>query len=107
MSYQPGDVVRGPDPFRSGENPRPWLILNHDSHPFGDEEYMPVTRTTDRAIVTSDDATSHVLESESPALQPRTTNTVSEWPVEPAGTENRLTPFKIHVLSKLSSAGPG
>lgn len=46
MSYQRGDVVWGPDPFKSGENPRPWLILNNDRHPFGDEEYMTVTLTT-------------------------------------------------------------
>lgn len=46
MSYQRGDVVWGPDPFKSGENPRPWLILNNDSHPFGAEEYMTVTLTT-------------------------------------------------------------
>ena len=45
MSYQRGDVVWGPDPFKSGENPRPWLILNNDTHPFGDEEYMTVTLT--------------------------------------------------------------
>lgn len=46
MSYQRGDVVWGPDPFKSGENPRPWLIQNNDTHPFGDEEYMTVTLTT-------------------------------------------------------------
>ena len=46
MSYQRGDVVWGPDPFKSGENPRPWLILNNDSHPFGGEEYITVTLTT-------------------------------------------------------------
>lgn len=46
MSYRRGDVVWGPDPFKSTENPRPWLILNNDSHPFGDEEYMTVTLTT-------------------------------------------------------------
>ena len=46
MTYQRGDVVWGPDPFKSGENPRPWLILNNDSHPFGDEQYMTVTLTT-------------------------------------------------------------
>lgn len=28
MSYQRGDVVWGPDPFNSGENSRPWLVLN-------------------------------------------------------------------------------
>ncbi|WP_129113640.1 hypothetical protein [Halegenticoccus tardaugens] len=37
MSYQRGDVVWGSDPFKSGENPRPWLILNNDTHPFGEE----------------------------------------------------------------------
>ena len=46
MSSQRGDVVWAPDPFKTGENPRPWLILNNDSHPFGDEEYMTVTLTT-------------------------------------------------------------
>jgi mRNA-degrading endonuclease toxin of MazEF toxin-antitoxin module len=46
MSYQRGDVVWGPDPFKSGENPRPWLILNNETHPFGDEQYMTVTLTT-------------------------------------------------------------
>jgi mRNA-degrading endonuclease toxin of MazEF toxin-antitoxin module len=46
MSYRRGDVVWGPDPFKSGENPRPWLILNNDSHPFGEEEYMTITLTT-------------------------------------------------------------
>lgn len=46
MSYRRGDVVWGPDPFKSGENPRPWLILNTDAHPFGDEESMTVTLTT-------------------------------------------------------------
>lgn len=39
MTYQRGDVVWGPDPFKSGENPRPWLILNNDTHPFSEEEY--------------------------------------------------------------------
>ena len=46
MSYQRGDVVWGSDPFKAGENPRPWLILNNESHPFGGEEYMTVTLTT-------------------------------------------------------------
>lgn len=46
MTYQRGDVVWGPDPFKSTENPRPWLILNNDTHPFGEEEYMTVTLTT-------------------------------------------------------------
>lgn len=58
MSHQRGDVVWGPDPFKSTENPRPWLILNNSSHPFGDEEYMTVTLTTtphDEAVPLSED----------------------------------------------------
>ena len=46
MRYQRGDVVRGPDPFKSSENPRPWLILNNDGHPFSGKEYMMITLTT-------------------------------------------------------------
>lgn len=46
MSYDRGDVLWGPDPFKSGETPRPWLVLNNDAHPFGDEQYMTVTLTT-------------------------------------------------------------
>jgi len=58
VSYQRGDVVWGPDPFKSGENPRPWLILNNDAHPFGGEEYLTVTLTTtphDEGIEITDD----------------------------------------------------
>ncbi|MDZ7730973.1 MAG: hypothetical protein U5K37_08745 [Natrialbaceae archaeon] len=46
MPYRRGDVVWGPDPFKAGEHPRPWLILNNDTHPFGTEESMTVTLTT-------------------------------------------------------------
>ena len=46
MSYGRGDVVWGPDPLKPGENPRPWLIVNTDAHPFSAEEYMTVTLTT-------------------------------------------------------------
>jgi mRNA-degrading endonuclease toxin of MazEF toxin-antitoxin module len=46
MRYRRGDVVWAPDPFKSGEQPRPWLILNNESHPFVGEEYMVVTLTT-------------------------------------------------------------
>ena len=46
MSYERGEVGWGPDPFKSTEAPRPWLICNNDDHPFGDEEYVTVTLTT-------------------------------------------------------------
>ena len=59
MTYQRGDVVWGPNPFKSTESPRPWLILNTDSHPSFGEEYMTVTLTTtphDSGIgITTDD----------------------------------------------------
>jgi len=40
------DVVWGPIRLSRVMNPRPWLILNNDTHPFGEEEYMTVTLTT-------------------------------------------------------------
>jgi mRNA-degrading endonuclease toxin of MazEF toxin-antitoxin module len=46
MSHERGDVVWGPDPFKSGEAPRPWLVVNNARHPFGDEESIAVTLTT-------------------------------------------------------------
>jgi len=32
-----GDVVFTPDPFKPGDDPRPWLILSADSMPFPGE----------------------------------------------------------------------
>jgi len=47
MQPQRGDVVRSVDPFKLGEgNQRPWLIINNDSHPFGDEQFLAVAVTT-------------------------------------------------------------
>lgn len=47
MQPRRGDVVRSSDPFKLGANSqRPWLIVNNDSHPFGDEQYIAVAITT-------------------------------------------------------------
>ena len=46
MSYQRGDVVWGPDPFKSEEKSATVADPNNDSHPFGGEEYITVTLTT-------------------------------------------------------------
>lgn len=45
-SYQPGDVVWAPDPFRDGGNPRLWLVLASDGLPYSGEEYICVALTT-------------------------------------------------------------
>lgn len=47
MQPQRGDVVRSVDPFKLGEQrQRPWLIVNNDSRPFGDEQFLAVAVTT-------------------------------------------------------------
>ena len=47
MQPERGDVVRSSDPFKLGENSqRPWLIVNNESHPFGDEHYVAVAIST-------------------------------------------------------------
>ncbi|WP_458191126.1 hypothetical protein [Haladaptatus sp. NG-WS-4] len=47
MQPERGDVVRSSDPFKLGEDSqRPWLIVNNESHPFGDEQYVAVAIST-------------------------------------------------------------
>lgn len=42
-----GDVVRSTDPFKLGEDSqRPWLVVNTDAHPFGDEQLVAVAVST-------------------------------------------------------------
>ncbi len=47
MQPQRGDVVRSSDPFKLGaDSQRPWLIVNNESHPFADEQYVAVAIST-------------------------------------------------------------
>ena len=47
MQPERGDVVRSTDPFKLGdERQRPWLIVNSDSHPFDDEQFIAVAVST-------------------------------------------------------------
>ena len=47
MQPERGDVVRSVDPFKLGEDSqRPWLIVNNESHPFVDEQYVAVAIST-------------------------------------------------------------
>ena len=47
MQPERGDVVRSSDPFKLGQDrQRPWLIVNNDSHPFDDEQYVAVAIST-------------------------------------------------------------
>ena len=59
MQPQRGDVVRSADPFKLGaDSQRPWLIVNNESHPFADEQYVAVAISTkqydDSIALTSD-----------------------------------------------------
>ena len=47
MQPERGDVVRSVDPFKLGDDrQRPWLIVNNDLHPVGDEQYLAVAIST-------------------------------------------------------------
>ena len=52
-TFRRGDVVWAPDFFKlsmsselGAPNPRPWLVINTDAHPFRDEEYVALSLTT-------------------------------------------------------------
>jgi hypothetical protein len=44
--YQHGDVFWAPDPFRTGSNPRLWLVLAAEGLPYAREEYICAALTT-------------------------------------------------------------
>jgi mRNA-degrading endonuclease toxin of MazEF toxin-antitoxin module len=58
MHPERGDVVRSSDPFKLGhDRQRPWLIVNTDTHPFTDEQYIAVaisTKAYDDSLALSD-----------------------------------------------------
>jgi hypothetical protein len=39
-SFEAGDVFWAPDPYNTGGNPRPWLVLAADNIPYAGEEYV-------------------------------------------------------------------
>lgn len=39
-SFEAGGVFWAPDPYNSGGNPRPWLVLAADGLPYAGEEYV-------------------------------------------------------------------
>ncbi|WP_255197847.1 hypothetical protein [Halorarius litoreus] len=47
MDPERGDMVRSADPFKlEADRQRPWLVVNNDSHPFGDEQYIALAIST-------------------------------------------------------------
>ncbi|QPV65103.1 hypothetical protein I7X12_12235 [Halosimplex litoreum] len=38
--FAAGDVFWAPDPYNSGGDPRPWLVLSADAIPYAGEEYV-------------------------------------------------------------------
>lgn len=46
MTYQRGDVVWAADPYRSGSNPRPWIVISNATLPYADLEYIALVLTT-------------------------------------------------------------
>lgn len=44
-AFESGDVFWAPDPYNTGGNPRPWLVLAADNIPYAGEEYMCVGLT--------------------------------------------------------------
>lgn len=45
-AFDSGDVFWAPDPFKSGTNPRLWLVLAAEQLPYPGEEYLCAALTT-------------------------------------------------------------
>ena len=90
--FRRGDVFWAPDPFRSGTDPRPWLVLAAESLPYPGEEYVCV------ALTTSDLPANHeVGDAWVSGRNPERTSYCSPWVVGTikhravAGPQGRLT----------------
>ena len=46
MKYQRGDVVWTVDPYRSGSNSRPWVLISNNTLPYAESEYIALILTT-------------------------------------------------------------
>lgn len=78
MQPDRADVVRSSDPFKLGEDrQRPWLIVNNDSHPFCDQQYIAV------AVSTKEYEDSLALKSEM-------------WEVGGVPCESFVSPWAVH-----------
>ena len=46
MTFDPGDVVYGADPFKGSDYARPWLVISNAAHPFQGDQYIVLALTT-------------------------------------------------------------
>lgn len=66
MTYNRGDVIWGPEPFKPAVKPRPWVIISNENHPFHGEEYLAVTLTTTKRPEALEIIESHWIEGSAP-----------------------------------------
>lgn len=106
MQPERGDVVRSANPFKSGEDrQRPWLIVNNESHPFSDQQYIAIAISTKQY----DDSMPLVSDLWEIGGTPRE-SFVSPWAVHSPRTEDfvawqgRLTePFVDDIINAVES----
>lgn len=76
MNYQRGDVLWAVDPYRSGSNPRPWVLISNDSLPYAHSEYIALILTTK-----SHPGSRRLTASDWEYGQPPRTSYISPWTV--------------------------
>ena len=80
MRPERDDVVHSSDPFKLGDDRlRPWLIVNNESHPFGNEQFVAVAVSTKQY-------------SESIALSP------DVWEIGGVPRDSFVSPWAVHSL---------
>jgi len=104
--FQPGDVFWAPDPYNTGDNPRPWLVLAADSIPYAGEEYicagLTLSNLSDNVEITDED---WVVGND-----PDTTSYCSPWVLATvkhdavAGTQGYVTDTFARDIARRSAA---
>ena len=76
MKYQRRDVVWAVDPYRSGSNPRPWVLISNNTLPYAESEYIALILTTK-----SHPGSRRIISSDWEYGQPPRTSYISPWTV--------------------------
>jgi mRNA-degrading endonuclease toxin of MazEF toxin-antitoxin module len=105
MKYQRGDVLWADDPYRSGSNPRPWVLISNNSLPYANTEYIALILTRQ-----SHPGSRQLTPSDWEYGQPPQTSYISPWTVgtikhdQTQNIQGRLTTSVVdEVVTELES----
>lgn len=102
--FEAGDVFWAPDPYSTGGNPRPWLVLAAENVPYAGEEYicagLTLSDLSDNVEVTDEDWVAGNDPEQTSYCSPWVLATVKHDAV--AGAQGHVTPDFVREIVRQS-----